>query len=85
MKFDIIQHIKELFVHHDCIIIPGFGGFILNYRPAEISDHQNFFRPPGKDISFNKSLIHNDGLLINKISQAEKDRKSTRLNSSHYS
>ncbi len=69
---DITLHIKELLFRHDCVILPGFGGFIGNYRPAGIDTANNRFSPPVKAISFNRNLTHNDGLLIGKISEERK-------------
>jgi len=54
------------------VIIPDFGGFVSNYHSAEINITQNSFKPPKKDILFNKNLIYNDGLLINHIASSEK-------------
>jgi hypothetical protein len=65
---DIIAFIRELLFGHDCVIIPGFGGFIGNYTPARIDKKSGTFFPPVKQISFNRNLNHNDGLLIGKIS-----------------
>lgn len=65
---DITAHIRELLFGHDCVIIPGFGGFIGNYAPARIDKATGIFYPPVKKISFNRNLNHNDGLLIKKIS-----------------
>src|SRR5512137_1108287 len=67
---DIIAFIRELLFGHDCVIIPGFGGFIGNYTPARIDKKSGTFFPPVKQISFNRNLNHNDGLLIGKISGA---------------
>lgn len=53
---------------HDCVIVPGFGGFIGNYSPARLDKSTGTFHPPVKKISFNRNLNHNDGLLIKKIS-----------------
>ena len=68
----ITRHIKELLFRHDCVILPEFGGFIGNYRPAGIDRETNRFTPPVKAISFNRNLVHNDGLLIGKISEEKK-------------
>lgn len=68
---DLSVYIKELLFLHDCVIIPEFGGFIANYRPARINHESNTLIPPAKDISFNKSLTHNDGLLISYISEVK--------------
>ncbi|MGE5426946.1 MAG: SPOR domain-containing protein [Methylococcaceae bacterium] len=67
---EINQCIKELLLLNDCIIIPEFGGFVANYKPASV--HNNQFTPPTKEIAFNNKLISNDGLLINYIAQAER-------------
>ena len=69
---DITAFIKELLFGHDCVIIPGFGGFIGNYTPARIDKSSNTFFPPVKQISFNRNLNHNDGLLVGKISESAK-------------
>ncbi len=70
MKVD--KHITELLYEHDCVIIPNFGGFVANYAPAKIHPAQHTFTPPSKNISFNKHLKNNDGLLANRIATAEK-------------
>ncbi len=69
---DITAHIRELLFKHDCVILPSFGGFIGNYRPAQIDKATSTFSPPVKAISFNRNLVHNDGLLIGKISAERK-------------
>ena len=65
---DITAFIRELLFGHDCVIVPGFGGLIGNYTPARIDKSTGTFYPPVKQISFNRNLNHNDGLLIGKIS-----------------
>lgn len=60
---------KLLFVH-DCVIVPGFGGFITNYRPATIHTQHHTFYPPSLQITFNAALLHNDGILINAYASA---------------
>ncbi|MBN1388772.1 MAG: SPOR domain-containing protein [Bacteroidales bacterium] len=66
---DLSPFIRELLYNHDCVILPGFGGFIGNYTPARIDRDSHTFHPPLKAISFNSRLSHNDGLLIGKISE----------------
>ncbi|MBP8959861.1 MAG: SPOR domain-containing protein [Bacteroidales bacterium] len=68
---DVPAVIKELLFSHDCVILPGFGGFIGNYSPARIDKSNNTLHPPVKLISFNRNLNHNDGLLIDRISALE--------------
>lgn len=65
---DVTAYIRELLFTHDCVILPSFGGFIANYRPAGIDNATNLFTPPVKAISFNRNLNQNDGLLISRIS-----------------
>ena len=65
---DITAFIRELLFGHDCVIVPGFGGLIGNYTPARIDKNSATFYPPVKQISFNRNLNHNDGLLVGRIS-----------------
>lgn len=69
---DITAYIRELLFRHDCVILPSFGAFIGNYRPAHIDRTTSTFSPPVKALSFNRNLTHNDGLLIGKISEERK-------------
>ena len=71
MKLSIQKHVFELLKHHDCVIITGLGGFILNHRPAYINEITNKIHPPSKNISFNKNLSNNDGLLANYVANIE--------------
>jgi hypothetical protein len=64
---DVNAFIRELLFGHDCVIVPGFGGFIGNYTPARIDKTSGTFYPPVKQISFNRNLNHNDGLLVGRI------------------
>lgn len=66
---EINQYIKELLLLNDCVIIPDFGGFVANYKPASIENNQFF--PPSKEVAFNNKLTSNDGLLINFIVERE--------------
>ena len=67
-QVDIKAFIRELLFGHDCVIVPGFGGFIGNYTPAQIDKKTGTFYPPLKQISFNRNLDHNDGLLVGRMS-----------------
>ncbi|NPA37772.1 MAG: hypothetical protein GXO47_13085 [Chlorobi bacterium] len=65
------KHINTLLYTHDCVIIPGLGGLVSNSLPAKYDQAKNLFIPPSKEIVFNKALQHNDGLLVNFISNTE--------------
>jgi len=64
---DIRKYISDLLTAHDCVIIPGFGGFIGNYSPARIDPVHHTFCPPYKKLLFNINLKQNDGLLANSL------------------
>jgi len=66
---DIGKHITELLVLHDCVIVPQLGGFVANYKSAEVNDILRTISPPSKSVLFNKNLKHNDGLLIGFVAQ----------------
>ena len=67
----IIKDISELLYLYDCVIVPGLGGFVGNYKPPGLREEHNLFIPPAKSILFNRSLSYNDGLLADFISKKE--------------
>ena len=68
---NVLQYISELLYRHDCVIVPGFGGFVSNPVPASIHPVSHTFAPPAKDIMFNPALNTNDGILANHIAAKE--------------
>ncbi len=68
---DLTKSISDLLAVHDCVIIPGFGGFIGNYSPARIDPVHHIFSPPFKKLLFNINLNQNDGLLASHLSFSE--------------
>tara|TARA_B110000046_G_scaffold40521_1_gene44862 strand:- start:7497 stop:8561 length:1065 start_codon:yes stop_codon:yes gene_type:complete len=69
IKIDV--YISDLLYSYDCVVIPDFGGFVANYASAKIQPIQHKITPPSKQISFNKNLKSNDGLLSNRIAQKQ--------------
>jgi hypothetical protein len=69
MKID--KHISTLLYNYDCVIVPELGGFVCNYKPAQIHPVQHLLSPPQKNVVFNGNLKNNDGLLINQVSVEE--------------
>ena len=69
-RVNVDKSISELLYQFDCVIIPDFGGFVANYAGAKIQPIQNTFTPPSKQISFNRNLTSNDGLLANFIAES---------------
>jgi hypothetical protein len=62
-------YISDLLSEHDCVIVPGFGGFVARPAPAHFSKTGNILLPPGKSLVFNKNLANSDGLLANYLMQ----------------
>lgn len=60
---ELAQHIEVLLLENDCVIVPGFGGFVAYYTPA-MRVEGNTFLPPTRTIGFNPQLKLNDGLLV---------------------
>ena len=71
MKKTFSYYIFSLLKHNDCVIITGFGGFILNEKSAFYNELTKTAHPPSKVISFNQRLTQNDGLLANYIAKCE--------------
>lgn len=58
-----MTHIEHLLLTHDCVILPKFGGFVLRAVPATYGEEEHLFQPARKEIMFNVTLQHTDGLL----------------------
>ena len=71
MNKSIPHYISELLFLHDCVIIPGFGGFVGNKKSAQLNRITGTLSPPSKQILFNKNLKTNDGLLTSYIASQE--------------
>lgn len=59
----IESHIENLLLRHDCVIVPGIGGFVTHYEDSIISENGQEIYPPYRSISFISQLKTNDGLL----------------------
>jgi hypothetical protein len=68
---ELIQHIENLLPEHDCIVVPGLGGFVQNEIPAHIDISNDSFYPASKGIGFNARLTFNDGLLAQAYQQTD--------------
>lgn len=68
---NIAGYISKLLYHNDCVIIPGFGGFVTDYATAKIHLTTHTFSPPSKSILFNSKLINDDGILMHFVAQEE--------------
>jgi hypothetical protein len=66
------HYITALLKNHNCVIVPGFGGFIGNYEPAKVDPGMALIFPPAKQVLLNPNLSKNDGLLANAVCEGEK-------------
>jgi len=66
---EVIQAIRKLLFLENCVIIPGLGGFVSQYRPAVIDKATGTFIPPTKEIVFNGELLQNDGILVSFVAE----------------
>ncbi len=69
---EIEKHIENLLLEHDCVIVPELGGFVVRVKPAGCRAGTYSFEPARKEIVFNETLRHNDGLLIESYMQKER-------------
>ena len=60
---NLARHIELLLHDNDCVILPGFGGFIAHDVPAYYVSEEGLYYPPSRSISFNATITMNDGLL----------------------
>lgn len=65
---EIGSYIHQLLFENESVIIPGFGAFVSNYKPAQADAGQEILSPPSKEISFDRKLKNDDGLLVNCVS-----------------
>jgi hypothetical protein len=68
---NINEHIGAMLIERDCVIVKGLGAFVASRVPAAFDKKRGVMTPPRKEIVFNKSLSHNDGMLAGYISMQE--------------
>lgn len=61
---ELARHIEILLLENDCVIVPGFGGFVIHPQTSVYVEDENLFLPPTRSIGFNPQLKINDGLLV---------------------
>lgn len=67
---ELIKHIEILLLNHDCVIIPGFGGFTTQHVDSCYDESDQTFFPPKRTIGFNSQLKMNDSLLAQSYIEA---------------
>ena len=66
----LIQALPLLLHDHDCLVIPGLGGFVAHPVPARFDGDKGEWVPPGRNVVFNPKLTVRDGLLEQEIRRA---------------
>jgi nucleoid DNA-binding protein/cell division protein FtsN len=62
-NIDFIRAIESLLLEHDCVIIPNFGGFVINVQDFKFDEKEAIIHPRKKSIAFNERLKSDDGIL----------------------
>ena len=71
MDMDFLIQALPLLLHdHDCLVIPGLGGFVAHPVPARFDADKGEWVPPGRNVVFNPKLTVRDGLLEQEIRRA---------------
>ncbi|MDD3079516.1 MAG: SPOR domain-containing protein [Paludibacter sp.] len=63
------QHIEKLLAAHDYVVVPEFGGFVVQRISAQITDGRII--PPSSTVAFNPLMHHADGLLAIELAKSE--------------
>lgn len=64
------RHIEILLLDNDCVMVPGFGGFVAYHVDARYYEDESTFLPPLRTIGFNPQLGMNDSLLVQSYIEA---------------
>lgn len=60
---ELERHIAKLLLDNDCVIVPGFGGFMAHHIAASYDEKNNIVLPPTRTVGFNPRLTMNDSVL----------------------
>ena len=60
---ELAKHIEILLLNNDCVIVPGFGGFMAHHVDSVYDEEEKMFLPPSRTLGFNPRLHINDSLL----------------------
>lgn len=69
---EMVDLVADLLYKHNCVIVPGLGGFVSNYSKAEYKEEYHTLQPARKRIAFNERLHENDGLLVNHVAKSKR-------------
>ena len=66
----LVNALPLLLHDHDCLVIPGLGGFLAHPVAARFDADKGEWIPPGRDVVFNPKLTVRDGLMEQEIRRA---------------
>lgn len=61
---ELEKHISKLLLTNDCVIVPGFGGFMTHHVEAVYDASISTFYPPTRTLGFSSQLKMNDSLIV---------------------
>ncbi|MEN9510639.1 MAG: hypothetical protein RLZZ370_458 [Bacteroidota bacterium] len=64
----LIYFVEKLVRHHECVVVPGLGGFITRDHSASLNRFNGQLKPNSRTIFFNDILRQDDGILLNAMS-----------------
>lgn len=67
---ELKRHLEILLLDNDCVVVPGFGGFVAYHVSAHFDESDGVFVPPMRTIGFNPQLKMNDSLLAQSYVEA---------------
>jgi len=65
----VSSNIFNLLHEYECVVVPGFGCFVTNYRAADIDVAKHVMVPPSNDLNFVDKLTFNDGVLVSRLTE----------------
>lgn len=69
---ELTRYLKELLYQYECVTVPGFGAFLTHQKNIVVNRFTGEFTPPTRELSFNRLIQNNDGVLANYIARQEK-------------
>lgn len=64
---ELIGFIENMLEEHDCIIIPNFGGFVVQKEYYKFNAEDNTILPKRRWVAFNQKLKSDDGFLSHEL------------------
>ncbi|MBU6324084.1 MAG: SPOR domain-containing protein [Bacteroidetes bacterium] len=66
-SFTLVSFVEKLVRLHECVVVPGLGGFITRDHSAALNRFNGQLKPRSRTIFFNDILRQDDGILMNHI------------------